>query len=281
VSGYTKLFSTIVASTIWREPDHVRIVWITMLAMSNADGVVEASVPGLADLARVTVEQCEDALTRLRSPDPYSRTKDHEGRRIADVDGGFLILNRAKYREKFSVKERREYQRRYMEEYRKQGRDRSRPATPDSSAGKGLVNSGKELLGGLGQSEYRVQSTAAAKDKKSKPPADELSETWLTGLQSDVAYQQLSVAVELARAKRWCETNNRRCTRRFFVNWLNRCRPASPGTGRSNGRPDQALLARISDLRAQLAREFDPTKGEMMLAELRTLEAQLTGGVQR
>jgi len=96
VSGYTKLFSTIVASTIWREPDHVRIVWITMLAMSNADGVVEASVPGLADLARVTVEQCEDALFRLRTPDPYSRTKDNEGRRIADVDGGFLILNRAK-----------------------------------------------------------------------------------------------------------------------------------------------------------------------------------------
>ncbi len=165
MSGYTKLFSTIVASTIWREPDHVRIVWITMLAMSNADGVVEASVPGLADLARVTVEQCEDALTRLRSPDPYSRTKDHEGRRIADVDGGFLILNRAKYREKFSVKERREYQRRYMEEYRKQGRDRSRPATPDSSAGKGLVNSGKELLGGLGQSESESESRASSRER--------------------------------------------------------------------------------------------------------------------
>ena len=113
-----------------------------------------------------------------------------------------------------------------------------------------------------------------------KPPADELSETWLTGLQSDLAYQQLSVAVELARAKRWCETNNRRCTRRFFIGWLNRCRPAPPGAARGNGRPDQALLARVSDLRAQLAREYDRTKGEKMLAELKALEGQLTGGVQ-
>ena len=278
MSGYTKLFSTIVASTIWREPDHVRIVWITMLAMSNADGVVEASVPGLADLARVTVEQCEDALFRLRTPDPYSRTKDNEGRRIADVDGGFLILNRAKYRDKCSTDDRREYQRAYRAEYRKAGRDKARPANP--TGGQHVVNNGQHLSTRSIQTEYRVQSTAAAKDKKSKPPADELSETWLTGLQSDVAYQQLSVAVELARAKRWCETNNRRCTRRFFVNWLNRCRPASPGTGRSNGRPDQALLARVSDLRAQLAREYDRTKGEKMLAELKALEGQLTGGVQ-
>ncbi len=113
-----------------------------------------------------------------------------------------------------------------------------------------------------------------------KPRPDELSEAWLTGLQADLAYQRLSVAVELARAKRWCETNNRRCTRRFFVNWLNRCRPAPPGTARGNGRPDPALLARASDLRAQLAREYDPVKGEAMLAELKSLEVQLTGGVQ-
>jgi len=273
VSGYTKLFSTIVASTIWREPDHVRIVWITMLAMSNADGVVEASVPGLADLARVTVEQCEDALFRLRTPDPYSRTKDNEGRRIADVDGGFLILNRAKYRDKCSTDDRREYQRAYRAEYRKAGRDKARPANP--TGGQHVVNNGQHLSTRSIQTEYRVQSTAAAKDKKSKPQ-DTCSESWLAELQSDLAYKELSVAIEFARAERWCETNNRRCTRRFFIGWLNRCRPAPPGAARGNGRPDQALLARVSDLRAQLAREYDRTKGEKMLAELKALEAQLS-----
>ena len=53
MSGYTKLHSNIIHSTIWRAPNHVRLVWITMLALCDRDGVVEASVPGLADAARV------------------------------------------------------------------------------------------------------------------------------------------------------------------------------------------------------------------------------------
>lgn len=108
-SGYTKLFSSILASTIWREPNHVRLVWITMMAMADKDGVCEASIPGLADLARVPLADCEDALQRLSSPDAYSRTPDHDGRRIEPVDGGWLLLNHAKYREKMSAEDRREY----------------------------------------------------------------------------------------------------------------------------------------------------------------------------
>ena len=100
--GYTKLFSDILASTIWDEPNSVRIVWITMLAMADRDGMVGASVPGLAHLARVTTEECTNALAVLSSPDPASRTQDHEGRRIASVDGGWCILNYEKHRERSS-----------------------------------------------------------------------------------------------------------------------------------------------------------------------------------
>lgn len=109
LNGYTKLFSSILASTIWREPNHVRLVWITLLAMADKDGVCEASVPGLADLARVPIADCEDALRTLAAADPYSRTSDHDGRRIEPVDGGWLLLNHAKYREKMNQEERREY----------------------------------------------------------------------------------------------------------------------------------------------------------------------------
>lgn len=107
--GYTKLFSSILASTIWRETNETRIVFITMLALANADGVVEASVPGLADLARVNLSACEEALQALQQPDPYSRTKDHDGRRIEPVDGGWLLLNHSRYRERVNTEERREY----------------------------------------------------------------------------------------------------------------------------------------------------------------------------
>lgn len=117
MTGYTKLFGTIVASTIWREKNETRIVWITMLAMANKSGIVEASVPGLADMARVSLADCQEALKALSSPDEFSRTKDYDGRRIEEVDGGWAVLNHAKYRHKMSADERREYnaaiQRRY------------------------------------------------------------------------------------------------------------------------------------------------------------------------
>lgn len=112
MSGYTKLFSSIVTSTIWREPNEVRIVWITMLALANKDGEVHASIPGLADMARVSIEQCEMSLTVLESPDKYSRTKDYEGRRIEAMQGdqgGWRLLNHPKYRRLMSSEERREY----------------------------------------------------------------------------------------------------------------------------------------------------------------------------
>lgn len=118
MTGYTKLFGSIVASTIWREPHTVRIVWITMLAMANKDGVVEASMPGLADLSRVSIDECKAAISALASPDEYSRTPEYEGRRIEQVEGGWRILNHAKYRAKMGADERREYLRVKQAEWR-------------------------------------------------------------------------------------------------------------------------------------------------------------------
>src|SRR5512139_2768193 len=117
--GYTKLFSSIVASTIWREDDKTRIVWITMLAMKNERHVVEASLPGLADMARVTIKECETAIAKLEGPDKWSRSQEHQGRRIERCQGGWRILNGEYYRRQMSVDERREYQKEYHREYRK------------------------------------------------------------------------------------------------------------------------------------------------------------------
>lgn len=104
---YAKLFGSILYSTIWQAPDHVRLVWITMLAMKDQDGIVEASVPGLAKAANVSVDLTRDALAALQAPDPDSRTPDHEGRRIESVDGGWRVLNHEKYRAKEALAERR------------------------------------------------------------------------------------------------------------------------------------------------------------------------------
>jgi len=156
-TGYTKLFASIVASTIWREADHVRIVWITMLAMADSQDCVAASVPGLADLARVSIEQCEDAIKKLMSPDPYSRTKDNEGRRIAEIDGGWMILNRNKYRELGAAEDRREYKREYMREYMRQRR----------------LDNVRQCLPPLNTSEVQVQKEVQEEGEKEKEKEQE------------------------------------------------------------------------------------------------------------
>jgi hypothetical protein len=97
--AHTKLFSTITDSTIWDESPMTCKIWITLLAMSDWHGCVYASVPGLANRARATIEQVEEALRVFRAPDKYSRSQEYEGRRIEDIDGGWLLLNHKKHRD--------------------------------------------------------------------------------------------------------------------------------------------------------------------------------------
>ena len=117
--AYTKLDSGITESTIWQAADPTRLVWITMLARADQHGYVGASMPGLASLARVSLADCVAAIAHLESPDEWSRTKDHEGRRIAPADGGWVLLNHAKYRAKQNADDRRERSRVAMAELRK------------------------------------------------------------------------------------------------------------------------------------------------------------------
>jgi hypothetical protein len=115
---FTKLFSSILDSTIWQEPAETRLVWITMLAMSDRQGDIHASIPGLAKRSGVSILECEKALDCLLSPDPYSRTKDNDGKRISEIDGGWTLLNHGKYRALLSAEERKEYNRKKQAEYR-------------------------------------------------------------------------------------------------------------------------------------------------------------------
>lgn len=108
MAGYTKLFQRILDSTIWREDDDTRILWITMLALADQDGVVQCTIPGLADRARITLQQCLSGLLKFQEPDEYSWSKTAEGRRITEVEGGWYLINHAKYRALMSAEEQRE-----------------------------------------------------------------------------------------------------------------------------------------------------------------------------
>lgn len=108
MTGFTKLFASILDSTVWLESDQVRLVWITMLAMADRDGIIESSVPGLAKRAAVGREHVEKAIGIFSTPDADSRSQEHDGRRIEVIDGGWRLLNHDKYRERASADDARE-----------------------------------------------------------------------------------------------------------------------------------------------------------------------------
>ena len=173
--GFTKLFNTIVTSTIWQEDDQTRIVWITMLAISDAQGLVSAAIPGLANVAKVPVEATRKAVQILEDPDPDSRTEENEGRRIQKVEGGWQILNYLKYRRMLNEEERREYKAKWIAEKRKCQHVSTEVDAVDSVDGSGHKQRQKhkekeEEKESVGLSSYSSSFSAKPKSK----PVDQI-----------------------------------------------------------------------------------------------------------
>jgi len=188
--GFTKLFSSIVTSSMWSEDDKTRILWITILAITDQDGFCSASVPGLAAVARLSVEQVQASLTKLESPDPFSRTTTNEGRRLKRVEGGWIVLNHGMYRDRERTEKRREYMKELM-------REKRMLAANDAN---------KVLTGDNRSASVSVSSLTSSKEnqekKEEKKSYGELSSVLLTDpeyakLKLDNGDVRLNIAIEL------------------------------------------------------------------------------------
>jgi hypothetical protein len=123
--AFVKLDTGILDSTLWIERD-LREVFITALLMAEPYevtdsvrqlqvdslettgfmvppgwyGLVRAAGLGIVNRAGVQRDQGLEALRRLGSPELESRSQEFDGRRMVRVNGGYLILNYMKYRDK-------------------------------------------------------------------------------------------------------------------------------------------------------------------------------------
>src|SRR5580765_4804640 len=122
--AYSKLYSSIVHSSLWTEPDHIRILFITLLAIADWEGYVYGSRNGLIRLANLDPDDCAqtDPFQALLDPDKDSsdllRNPENEGRRIEAVPGGFKILNFLYYRGLRHDDDRREQNREAQQRFR-------------------------------------------------------------------------------------------------------------------------------------------------------------------
>lgn len=157
---FTKLFSSIVTSSIWRESTETKVVWITMLALADKNGEVWASVGGLAHTSGVDRSACEKSLQVLLSPDPDSRSKEYDGRRLEAIDGGWRILNYKKYREIGRGEDRREYFAEKKREYRAECPQMSTPVHT------------RPQMSPIAEAEAEADTEREGESKKPPPPTN-------------------------------------------------------------------------------------------------------------
>jgi len=150
---YVKLDCGILDSTVWLNTD-ARSLFLTALLMATPRefdepvetfeidrneptgwqapagwyGFIEAAGPGIIRRAMLGIEPGMRALRGLCDPDPESRSPANEGRRLARVKGGYIVLNFMEYRDRdYTMAERA---RRYRQ--RKMGKDSVTDVTRDS-----------------------------------------------------------------------------------------------------------------------------------------------------
>lgn len=164
---YTKLFQTIVTSSLWSEDSKICKVWVTLLAMTDRNGEVLATIPGLARICALSIPEVEAAIQKFESEDAYSRTPDDGGRRIQAIEGGWLILNYAKYRDMAS---REDLKRQNAERQRRFRERQSRNGIVTESNEKEAENNGR-VTDTLHIAEAEAEAEFLIEPQKAKVPA--------------------------------------------------------------------------------------------------------------
>lgn len=105
-AGAAILHRSTLFSSLWDESTETRIVWITMLLMADEDGNVYESNEEIAQKARVSDVHVRDAINRLNKPDPASKNRVHDGRRLLLLEDCVRIVNYRLYNHETMAKER-------------------------------------------------------------------------------------------------------------------------------------------------------------------------------
>ena len=126
MNHYSPLFSQIVESSLWAEPDFVCKAFVTLLAIKDSDHIARINAFGLGRKCWPTEpDKAEaraiEALRVLSSPDRRRiEPQPFDGRHIEKVEDGYKILNGQHYENLAREISRREYKARKEREYREQ-----------------------------------------------------------------------------------------------------------------------------------------------------------------
>jgi len=108
MSGFAKVFESILESSLSLESPATRWVFLTFILLRDRHHEVRRSSFSISNRAHIPLYETEKAIACLCSPDPNSRGKDHDGRRLLPIDGGWFVVNGEYYRKLMSDEDKRE-----------------------------------------------------------------------------------------------------------------------------------------------------------------------------
>lgn len=98
---YAKVFTQILDSSI-AEDYEVRHVFEDLLKLADKEGNVDMTIEAIARRTNVPIDIVRRGIAELEKPDPSSRTKEFDGKRIIPIDPkrgwGWFIVNYQHYR---------------------------------------------------------------------------------------------------------------------------------------------------------------------------------------
>lgn len=159
-------------STIWDEPPHVRVMFLTMLALKDWDHVVRLTFRRLVKKANLnpveeeSVRLAREALKILSEPDPRQtfEPQEQEGRRIQQVEDGWLVINGQKYQDEMTKLLTRVRKTQWQREKREAEREHKEGAPKR-----------REILRGSGKLSERLRAQAEKDgDKETVKRLDEI-----------------------------------------------------------------------------------------------------------
>lgn len=231
---FVKLYGSILDSSVWATSAECRLLWVTMLAMADENGIVRSSVAGLAHRARISREGCEAGLELLQAPDADSVTPDYDGRRVERVEGGWLVLNARKYRDL-----RTDSQAKAAERVR---RFRERVSTDRDESRRGVTCNARNASNAEKRTEVEVEVEKEEKPLPERKPSGALAEFYelwsvclkkvskgearsaylkhrKAGTMPDLATVKAAL-LRMQRTAQWTDANRRR--QPYLASWLNK-----------------------------------------------------------
>ena len=227
---FGKIFEQIFDSSIIEDRD-VAYVFMSMIILSDEDGTLDITRPALARRINVDADTLDRALEVLEAPDPLSRSPEMDGRRIAQLDDhrawGWFVVNKKVYAKRCSREEKRIA-------------DRERIAKKRNElAGVATCRKKSQSVANVAHTDTdtdtdtdKIKSVSRAKKCGALTPTSDVE--WLQQVKANPAYAGIDVEREVERARLWLATNKpqRKCSRRYLLNWLNRAeRPVKLGNG--------------------------------------------------